>query len=129
MKKILLPFAVISAIMFNFTGCLTSSQNGQGYYATMYNWGNYTATTCEYIKNGDTSDESTETLLAMYQEILTTQTETFRQTIPPGVCADYGYFLVKAGRIEEGKELLLKEKELYPESGKFIDSILKRIEG
>ena len=47
---------------------------------------------------------------------------------PPGVCADYGYLLIKKGEVEKGKELLVKETILYPESKLFIDMILKRFE-
>ncbi|MBQ6779819.1 MAG: DUF4810 domain-containing protein [Treponema sp.] len=92
----------------------------------MYNWYGYTNTTYEYVKAGD--DESNAKLLEVYQKIVDGQADTLRQTVPPGVCADYGYMLVKGGKIDEGKALLLKEKELYPESAAFIDSILRRIE-
>ena len=48
--------------------------------------------------------------------------------MPPGVYADYGYILLQIGKTDEGKELLMKEVELYPESKIFIDRILKMLE-
>ncbi len=92
----------------------------------MYNWYGYTNTTYEYVKAGD--EDSNAKLLEVYQKIMDGQADSIRQTVPPGVCADYGYMLVKSGKVAEGKDLLLKEKELYPESAAFIDSIIKRIE-
>lgn len=92
---------------------------------TLYNWYTYSDSTYQYVKAGD--DESNAKLLEVYQQIVDGQEGSIRETVPPGVCADYGYMLVSAGKVEEGKELLLKEKELYPESAAFIDSILKRI--
>jgi hypothetical protein len=46
---------------------------------------------------------------------------------PPGIYADYAYVLLQIGKTEEGKALLLKEIELYPESKIFIDRILKML--
>jgi len=47
---------------------------------------------------------------------------------PPGVNAEYGYLLVKAGQKEEGLTLLKQEVALYPESEKFISRIIKQLE-
>ena len=51
-----------------------------------------------------------------------------RGMIPPGLYADYGYVLIQSNKIEEGKLMLQKEVELYPESKVFIDRILKMLE-
>ena len=132
MKKLQTAIVVglVMAQTFSFTGCasLLYGSRGKGHEETMYNWDNYSSTTFKYVKNGDESEESVQDLINVYRTIMSNQAGTYRGTIPPGVCADYGYLLVRSGKIEEGKELLLKEKELYPESSKFIDSIVKKIE-
>lgn len=119
MKKTLYVQVVLAIAFLN--GC--SSTSGK---LPLYNWGSYTQDTYNYIKQGE--EENIETLLATYQWIFDNQTGTIRETIPPGVCADYGYLLVRAGRVEGGKSFLKKEKELYPESARFVDSILRKIE-
>ena len=76
------------------------------------------------------NDETLQSLFATYQRIMDGQNgETvYRNTVPPGVCADYGYMLILAGKTDEGKALLLKEKELYPESAVFIERVLEMVE-
>ena len=115
-KSVLWGIAAASILLF--ASCASTP--------VMYNWETYTNSTYQYIKAGD--EDSNTALLEVYQKILDGQADTIRQTVPPGVCADYGYMLVKGGKTEEGKALLLKEKELYPESAAFIDSIIRRIE-
>jgi len=48
--------------------------------------------------------------------------------VQPGICAEYGYLLIKQGKREEGLQLLKKEIELYPESKVFITRIIKQFE-
>lgn len=119
MKKTFYALAFF-AVAF-LSGC--ASTNGK---IPLYNWSSYTQDTYKYIKEGE--EDNIETLLTTYQWIFDNQTGTIRESVPPGVCADYGYLLVRAGRVEEGKELLKKEKELYPESARFVDSVLRKIE-
>lgn len=72
--------------------------------------------------------------------------------IPPGICAEYGYLLLNPENAEifamhatsvqrkifrsndyavlfpeMGKELMLKEIELYPESAKFLEPLIERL--
>jgi hypothetical protein len=48
--------------------------------------------------------------------------------VPPGVNAEYGYLLYKAGKKDEGLALLRAETKAYPESEKFISRIIKQLE-
>lgn len=116
MKKLILP-VVIAAAAVILASCSSAPK--------LYEWYTYTDTTYQYIKAGD--DEATTKLFEVYQKVIDGQEKAVRQTVPPGVYADYGYLLVKAGKVKEGKEMLTKEMELYPESAAFINSILKRI--
>ncbi|MDR2086484.1 MAG: DUF4810 domain-containing protein [Dysgonamonadaceae bacterium] len=90
----------------------------------LYTWGNYQERTYAYIK--DATDKSQEELLNTYQKLIDKQ-DGSRKTIPPGICADYGYLLYKQGKTQEGLALLEKEIALYPESAVFISRIIKKL--
>lgn len=91
----------------------------------LYTWGNYEIASYNYLKNSD--EKSVQELIENYQKVIETQKGT-RGVVPPGVCADYGFILLQEGKKEEGKEMLMKEIALYPESKIFIERILKMIE-
>lgn len=119
MKKILAKAAKASLILplvFLAFSC-TSTQ--------LYNWEDYQVDYYKYIKNADTN--SMDNLARTYEEIINDQDEA-RGVVPPGIYADYGWLLIEAGKTEEGKAMLRKEMELYPESKTFVGSILKRLE-
>lgn len=90
-------------------------------------------------------------LVAVYENMVT-KPGGMRQVPPPGICAEYGYLLLqpetaetflnnatsaqkklfKSGDYdalfyERGKEMLQKEIELYPESAKFIEPLIKKL--
>lgn len=116
MKKIF--FTAISAcILLLATSCTTQKE--------LYSWGGYEVRSYNYLKNND--EKATLALIESYRNIIDKQDGT-RGVVPPGIYADYGLILIHADKAEEGKEMLLKETELYPESQKFIDRILKMIE-
>ncbi|MDR2058052.1 MAG: DUF4810 domain-containing protein [Dysgonamonadaceae bacterium] len=90
----------------------------------LYTWENYQERTYAYIK--DATDKSLEELLDTYQTLVEKQ-QGSRETVPPGICADYGYLLYKQGKTKEGLALLEKEIALYPESTVFISRIIKKL--
>ena len=116
MKKVL---AITIITVLCLASCKTQKTN------TLYSWDNYSITSYNYLKNSD--KKATQDLMKTYQSIINKQTGT-RKTVPPGVYADYGFLLLQADKIEEGKEMLEKEIALYPESIMFITRILKMIE-
>lgn len=90
-------------------------------------------------------------LLCLYDD-MTSHPGGKRNVVPPGICAEYGFLLLQpdiasifeqnatkkqlktfqsddlsALFFEKGKEMLSKEMDLYPESKKFIEPLLKRI--
>ncbi len=90
-------------------------------------------------------------LVAVYENMVT-RPGGIRQIPPPGVCAEYGYLLLQPETAatftdnatpaqkklfdtadfgaffqERGKEMLQKEIELYPESAKFIEPLIKKL--
>lgn len=113
MKKIYLILSVV---------LLTVSCSGP---KQLYSWEKYEAASYNYIKNSD--EASLATLLENYEKVISKQKGT-RGIVPPGIHADYGFILMKTGRIAEGKDMLAKEMEIYPESKIFIDRILKMTE-
>jgi len=62
-----------------------------------------------------------------YKKIINSQKGT-RGMVPPGIYADYGFVLIQTNRVEEGKLMLQKEIELYPESKIFIKKIYAMLE-
>lgn len=91
----------------------------------LYNWKGYDDAVYAYTKASD--EKSNENLIKIYEKLIKNSGGS-REVPPPGVCADYGYLLVKRGEIVKGKELLTRETILYPESKQFIDRIIKRFE-
>ena len=91
----------------------------------LYNWRGYDDAVYAYTKASD--DKSTENLIKIYEKLIK-KSGGSREVPPPGVCADYGYILIKKGEITKGKELLIKETVLYPESKQFVDRIIKRFD-
>jgi len=109
-------FSLISILCF-LTSCVTTQ--------TLYSWENYEKASYNYLKNSD--EKSTQELIENYQKIINKQTGT-RGIVPPGIYADYGFVLLQVNRTDEGKAMLQKEMELYPESKVFIERILKMLE-
>ena len=137
-------------LLILFAFCLTSCGT------SLYYWGGTQngATVYEHLayKNYDKqTPESICKLICMYDEIVTYPGGS-RKVPPPGICAEYGYLLLKpetAGIFanhatamqkktfssseyetffqERGKQLMLKEIELYPESAKFIAPLIERL--
>lgn len=114
MKKVLILIALLGILV----SCTTTK-------TPLYTWSDYETTSYNYLKNSD--EESLQKLIENYQKVIETQKGT-RGIVPPGVCADYGFILLQNGKTEEGKEMLMKEITLYPESKIFIERILKMTE-
>lgn len=139
-------------VLLLVTFCLTSC----GLTSSLYYWGGTQngATTYENLayKNYDKqTPESICKLICMYEDIVTYPGGS-RNMPPPGICAEYGYMLLIPENAEifakyatsmqkrtfasteyatffpeKGKELMLKEIELYPESAKFIAPLIERL--
>ncbi len=91
----------------------------------LYSWDRYESASYNFLKNSN--EKSINDLIEAYQNIIEKQKGS-RGVVPPGIYADYGFLLLQANKTAEGKEMLLKEMELYPESKIFIERILKIIE-
>lgn len=109
MKKIL--FLMIPVVLL--ASCATKP---------LYSWGKYDVASYQYLKSND--EKSSEKLIKTYDKIIKKQKGS-RNSVPPGIYADYGFILLQLGRVSEGNAMLEKEITLYPESKIFIDRIIK----
>ena len=100
-----------------FTSCATQK--------SLYTWYDSEDATYKYTKRG--TDELLIKAMAQYEKVISKQ-KGIRKVVPPGVNAEYGYLLYKAGKKEEGLALLKAEIKAYPESETFISRIIKQLE-
>jgi len=113
MRKLFI--AAICVIVF--TSCATQK--------SLYTWYDSEDATYKYTKRG--TDELLTKAMAQYEKVISKQ-KGIRKVVPPGVNAEYGYLLYKAGKKEEGLALLKAEIKAYPESETFISRIIKQLE-
>ena len=92
---------------------------------SLYSWYDSEDATYQYTKK--LTDEKLEKAMVQYKKVITKQKGT-RKVVPPGVNAEYGFLLCKAGKKAEGLELLRAEIKAYPESEKFISRIINQLE-
>ncbi len=117
---------IISCTVFCFLlACIVLFASCRSTPKTLYSWYDYPSYSYKYVKNTD--DKSREELLEVYEKIISSQNGIRVGAIPPGMCADYGYLCLLIGETEKGIELLKKEIELYPESEKIVQRILKAV--
>lgn len=91
----------------------------------LYSWYDSEDATYQYTKK--LTDEKLEKAMVQYQKVIANQ-KGIRKVVPPGVNAEYGYLLYKAGKKDEGLALLKAEITAYPESETFISRIIKQLE-
>ncbi len=113
MKKIF-----IGALGILFMASCTTTNN-------LYSWYDYEDATYQYSKRQ--TEELQVKMLAQYQKLIDKQNGV-RGVVPPGLYAEYGFLLYKAGKKEEGLQFLKQETTLYPESEKYISRIVKQLE-
>ena len=116
MKRLIL---FLLPIIFTLSLCSCSTTK------TLYSWYGYDDAVHTFTK--DRTPKSEEHLIKEYERLINTPNGT-RKMVQPGICAEYGYLLIKQGKREEGLQLLKKEIELYPESKVFITRIIKQFE-
>lgn len=117
MKKNLFKTFIFFIGIYAFASCSTSQ--------SLYSW--YDSEDATYTYGKKNTPESYKKMMEEYAKVETMQKGT-RKIVPPGFNAEYGFFLYKEGKKEDGLKYLKKEMELYPESGTFISRIIKQIE-
>lgn len=106
--RMFLPIALLLLVPLT-SGCVTSS---------MYSWGSYERDLYKYYKSPDNL-EDLESNLAVLLE----QAEE-KQTVPPGLYAEYGYLMFEMGNAESAIQYFEKEKARWPESSQFMDTMI-----
>ena len=91
----------------------------------LYSW--YDSEDATYVYTKRATEDALKEAMVQYEKVVTKQ-KGLRKTVPPGVNAEYGYLLYKAGKEQEGLTLLRAEIAAYPESEKFISRIIKQLE-
>ncbi|MBR2231007.1 MAG: DUF4810 domain-containing protein [Prevotella sp.] len=113
MRKII----IIAICTIALTSCSTQK--------SLYSWYDSENATYTYTKRG--TEETLTKAMAQYEKVIAKQ-KGVRKVVPPGVNAEYGFLLYKAGKKEEGLTLLRAEITAYPESETFISRIIKQLE-
>ncbi len=114
--KLLLIGAVIAPFFFAM-GCAAKPK--------MYYWENYSKSLYDYKKN-----PSDKTLLEHKQALLKVieVSQQHQTRVPPGVCCEYAYILMKEGNNKEAMKYLTMEEQVYPESRPFVARLKNKIE-
>lgn len=119
MGTIFKPVVVISFAFLLF-GCAQQ---------TRHDWGNYSGELYTYYKS-PTPEQQAE-LLSELAGIFA-RAEKKGVAPPPGLYAEYGTFLFQSGDLEGAINYYQKEKNVWPESTQFMDSLIlalsKRVE-
>ncbi|MBQ6062787.1 MAG: DUF4810 domain-containing protein [Prevotella sp.] len=92
---------------------------------SLYSW--YDSENATYTYTKRSTEETLTFAMAQYEKVISMQ-KGLRKSVPPGVNAEYGFLLYKAGKKEEGLTLLRAEIKAYPESEKFISRIINQLE-
>jgi hypothetical protein len=107
---------ILVILLILTSGCATQK---------MYYWENYSKSLYDYKK--DPSDKT----LAEHKQVLLNIMQVSQQNnarVPPGVCCEYAYILIKEGRNDEAMKYLAMEEQAYPESQPFIARLKNKIE-
>ena len=106
---------LVLGLLLCATGCASS-----GTYA----WGHYEESV--YRMTADQGSFDLEAEIEILQEDLEDARER-GQRVPPGFHAHLGYLLYLAGDVENARGNFLAEKELFPQSSVFVDTVLSRV--
>ena len=113
MRKIFISIVCVMAM----SSCSTQK--------SLYSWYDSEDASYKYTKRG--TEKTLEEAMIQYKKVIEKQ-KGIRKVVPPGVNAEYGFLLYKAGKKDEGIALLRAEIAAYPESEKFISRIIKQLE-
>jgi hypothetical protein len=107
------PISLFLACLVTLTLSGCASQGG-------YYWGRYEDSLYAYYKDPTKLSELSESL----KESIATSERT-QKAVPPGVYAEYGFFLYQQGKPSEAIPYFEKEKNKWPESTKLMDSMVQ----
>jgi hypothetical protein len=109
-KKILLVSCALVLLFAVVQGCAPSRK---------YAWGKYDSTLYAHYKNPQDREAYQERL----KEIV--QIAEAKDSVPPGLYAEYGYALYESGNLPEAIAYFEKEKAKWPESNVFMEKMIR----
>ena len=117
--KNFLHITIITVFIFFIVAC---SQRPK----SLYNYENYAQSYYEDKKN-HTPESALELQKSIELSIANTDNSQSGR-VPPGMYANLGYIYLKMGKPQEAIMSFTKEKEIYPESVRFMDRMIKKVE-
>lgn len=115
MKKAL--FLSLSVMALLISGCSGKKP--------MYEYSNYSQSYYKLKQTGDA--ESTSNWKTSLEESIE-KSNALAIRVPPGIYANLGYLYLKVNDIQKAISFFKAEKALYPESGVFMDNLIKKAE-
>ncbi len=88
----------------------------------LYAWGSYQSQVHAHLKSQSSPEQQ---ILDIEQELAEAAAEA--AAVPPGLYAHLGLIYLQTGKQEQAVQAWTREKELFPESGVFIDYLLKNL--
>ncbi len=113
--KTLLALFVLAFI----TGCASKP-------TALYNYEEYSQSYYAYKKAP--SKESLDEFIRVIEEDIENVDESRSHRVPPGLYAKLGYLYLKSNQKEKAIAFFEKEKALYPESTKFMNTLINKVE-
>ncbi|MDH4944812.1 DUF4810 domain-containing protein [Sulfurimonas sp. C5] len=111
-------FFLIAGIVL-LTGCASQP-------TALYNYDGYSESYYAYKK--EPSKESLEKLIEVIEGDISNTDESISKRVPPGLYAELGYLYLKSNNKEKAITFFEKEKALYPESRKFMNALIRKVE-
>jgi hypothetical protein len=87
----------------------------------IFYWGDYSETYYDEMKN---PCEATSAAHLKSLETIIEQSRAKNLAVPPGIHAEYGYIMLKAGKADIAIASFEQEKALYPESRVFMNRLI-----
>ena len=113
MKKSLIFIIFCTVIVA--VGCATRE--------SLYYWGNYSQSLYKYKKAPTPENQSAHKAVLVN---IIEESKKANKKAPPGVCCEYGYLLLKEGKMNEAVYYFDLEEKTYPESKVFLDRLRSR---
>ncbi len=88
----------------------------------LYHWGSYEDDLYATYKSPENGKEFQETLRQIIDK-----SEKRGQTVPPGICAEYGFCLYTEGRLDEAVGWFEKEREAWPEAAVLMNTLIRNV--
>ena len=118
-KKTTLGSLAIGLILFTLSGC-------SGQPKPLYTYGDYSESYYNSKKN--VSEESILKLQKSIEYAIENADKSRSKRVAPGMYANLGYLYLLSGESAKAIESFNKEKMIYPESSRFMDRMIRKVE-